>query len=155
MFTPRFLKRIQLPNIITINFVTLITSEHTHSLEIRWMVAFLSRCRIMQRLKRANNREWNIRPIRTRRKQWRFFKTKTRPQCILGWKWTFWHSQYKVLRSCAVPKSETFWRATGQSNLADSMEHCCTGQSAVVWVRTPNCWSFVAASRLYARIFHF
>ena len=34
------------------------------------------------------------------------------------------------------------WRATGQSNLADRMEDCSTGQSAVVWVRKTNFGSF-------------
>ena len=38
-------------------------------------------------------------------------------------------------QSCAVVKSEQFWRATGQSNLADRMEDCCTGERAVVWVQ--------------------
>ena len=37
-----------------------------------------------------------------------------------------------VSQSCAVAKSEKFWRATGQSNLADTMEDCSIGQSAVV-----------------------
>ena len=37
-----------------------------------------------------------------------------------------------VSQSCAVDKSEKFWRVTGQSNLADRMEDCCTGQSEVV-----------------------
>ena len=47
-----------------------------------------------------------------------------------------------VSQSCAVAKSEIFWRATGQSNLADRMEDCSIGQSAVVWVRKPNFGSF-------------
>ena len=43
----------------------------------------------------------------------------------------FWFNDCKsVSRSCAVVKSEQFWRATGQSNLADGMEDCSTGQSA-------------------------
>ena len=42
-----------------------------------------------------------------------------------------------VSQSCAVAESEKFWRATGQSNLADRTEDCSTGQSAVVWVRKP------------------
>ena len=37
-----------------------------------------------------------------------------------------------VSQSCAVAKSEHFWRATGQSNLADRMEDCSIRQSAVV-----------------------
>ena len=37
-----------------------------------------------------------------------------------------------VSQSCAVAKSEVFWRATGQSNLADRMEDYSTGRSAVV-----------------------
>ena len=37
-----------------------------------------------------------------------------------------------VSESCAVAKSESFWRATGQSNLADRMEDCFIGKSAVV-----------------------
>ena len=37
-----------------------------------------------------------------------------------------------VSQSCTVPKSEKFWRTTGQSNLADRMEDCSVGQSAVV-----------------------
>ena len=47
-----------------------------------------------------------------------------------------------VSQSCAVGKSEIFWRATGQSNFADSMEDCSTGESVVVWVRIPNIRSF-------------
>ena len=40
---------------------------------------------------------------------------------------------YKLLsQSCAVAKSRKFCRATGQSNLANRMEDCSTGQSAVV-----------------------
>ena len=39
-----------------------------------------------------------------------------------------------VSQSCAVAKSKIFWRATGQSNLADRMEDCSTGQSAVMRV---------------------
>ena len=45
-----------------------------------------------------------------------------------------------VSQSCAVATSEKFWRATGQSNLADRMEDCSTGQNAVV--RNPNIGSF-------------
>ena len=41
-------------------------------------------------------------------------------------------------QSCAVAKSDKFWRAIGQSNLADRMEDCSTGQSAVVWTRKAN-----------------
>ena len=37
-----------------------------------------------------------------------------------------------VSQSCAVAKSDKFWRATGQLNLADRMEDCSIGQSAVV-----------------------
>ena len=47
-----------------------------------------------------------------------------------------------VSRSCTVARGETFWRVTGRSNLADRMEDCSTGQSAVVWVRKPNFGSF-------------
>ena len=47
-----------------------------------------------------------------------------------------------VSRSCAVAKSGIFWRATGQSNSADRIKNCSTGQGAVVWVRKPNFGSF-------------
>ena len=43
-----------------------------------------------------------------------------------------------VSQSCAILKSEKFWRATGQSKLAGRMENCSIGQSAVVWVRKAN-----------------
>ena len=39
---------------------------------------------------------------------------------------------------CAVAKRENFWRATGQSNLADRMEDFFTGQNAAEWRRKPN-----------------
>ena len=46
---------------------------------------------------------------------------------------------YKLVsQSCAVAKSENFWRATGQSNLANRMEDCSTGQSAVVVSENEN-----------------
>ena len=35
-------------------------------------------------------------------------------------------------KSCTVVKSDKFWQATAQSNLADRMEDCSSGQSAVV-----------------------
>ena len=38
--------------------------------------------------------------------------------------------------------SEKFWWVTGQTNLADRMEDCSTGQSAAVWVWKPNFGSF-------------
>ena len=53
-----------------------------------------------------------------------------------------------VSQSCAayikssVAKSEKFWWATGQSNLADKKEDCSIGQSAIAWVRKPNFDSF-------------
>ena len=38
-------------------------------------------------------------------------------------------TKYKAVSlSCAVAKSETFWRAVGQSNLADRVEDCSTSQ---------------------------
>ena len=37
-----------------------------------------------------------------------------------------------VSHSCAVAKRRNFWQATGQSKLADRMEGCSTGQSAVL-----------------------
>ena len=45
-------------------------------------------------------------------------------------------------QSCAVAKSDKFRQATGQLNLADRMDNCSTGQSAVAWVRKPNFGSF-------------
>ena len=47
-----------------------------------------------------------------------------------------------VKEACAVAKSEKFWRAIKQSNLADRMEDCSTGQSAFVWVEKTNFGSF-------------
>ena len=47
-----------------------------------------------------------------------------------------------MLQSCAEAKSDTFWRATEQSNLADRMEDCSINQSAVVWVWKPNFGNF-------------
>ena len=40
-------------------------------------------------------------------------------------------------------KSEKFWQATGQSNLAERMEDCSTGQSEVVWERKQNFWKLL------------
>ena len=51
-----------------------------------------------------------------------------------------------VSQSCTVARSEIFWQATGQSNLADRMEDCSNGQSAVVRVRKPNFGSFAIGS---------
>ena len=54
-----------------------------------------------------------------------------------------------VSQSCAVAKSEQFWQASGQSTLADRMEDCSFGESAVVWARKPE--AFVADSRSYVK----
>ena len=54
-------------------------------------------------------------------------------------------------QSCTVAKSDKFWRAIGQSNLADRMEDRSTGQSAVVWVQKPNFWRFCCGQPLYAK----
>ena len=43
-----------------------------------------------------------------------------------------------VSQSRTVTESEKFWQATGQSNLADRMEDCFIGHSAVMWVQKPN-----------------
>ena len=56
-----------------------------------------------------------------------------------------------VSQSCAVTKSEKFWQATGQLNLADRMKNCSTGQIAVVCVRKQTLEDFVVACRLYAK----
>ena len=53
-----------------------------------------------------------------------------------------WYSVVWNTTSVDVTQVHRFWRATGQSNLADRMEYCSTGQSAVVWVRKPNFGSF-------------
>ena len=45
-------------------------------------------------------------------------------------------------QSCAVAKSEQFWRATGQSNLAGRMEDCSTSESVVVSTKT-KLWKFL------------
>ena len=47
-----------------------------------------------------------------------------------------------VSQSCTVGKSEKFWQATGQSNLVDSIKHCSTGKSAVLWELKPKSSSF-------------
>ena len=39
-------------------------------------------------------------------------------------------------------KSEQFWRATGQSNLANRMEDCSISHIAVLWEQGPNFGSF-------------
>ena len=48
-----------------------------------------------------------------------------------------------VSQSCAVTKSEIFWWDTGPSNLADRMEDCSTGHSAVVRIWKPTFGSFL------------
>ena len=51
--------------------------------------------------------------------------------CLLFY--CYFSSVYKpVSKSCAVAKSEQFWRASGQSNLANRMQDCSTGESVVV-----------------------
>ena len=52
-----------------------------------------------------------------------------------------------VSQSCAVANNESSGGATEQSNLADRMEDCSTGQSAVVWAQNQTLEAFVAASR--------
>ena len=82
-------------------------------------------------------------------------------QAPVSMSWSYWQKApnkrhtwtYKLLsQSCAVAKREQFWRATGQSNLADRMENCSIGQSAVVWVRKPHfgsfCWVHAPATCL-------
>ena len=56
-----------------------------------------------------------------------------------------------IMRSkCA--KREKVLRTTGQSNLADRMVDCSTGQSAVVWVQNQTLEAFVTASHsVYAK----
>ena len=88
--------------------------------------------------------------------QWELHETEavlsvvTRPKIItetmrmLCWYRT---NNRPVWQSCAVAKSEQFWRVSGQSNLTDSMEDCCIGQSAV---RKPNIGSF-CCSQLFVR----
>ena len=72
-----------------------------------------------------------------------------------AWSWLpsthrFRERAYKpVSQSCAVAKSDKFWRATGQSNLADRIEDCSTGQSAVVWVGRRNFWSFCCLPEVF------
>ena len=56
-----------------------------------------------------------------------------------------------VSQSCAVAKSEDFWRATGKSNLADRMEDCSTDHRAVVEFENLTLEAFVAATRLYTK----
>ena len=57
-----------------------------------------------------------------------------------------------VSQSCAIPKGEVFWRVTGQSNLADRMEDCSIGESAVVSeYENQTLEAFVAVSRLYIK----
>ena len=62
------------------------------------------------------------------------------------------HPVYKpVSQSCAVAKSDKFWGAV-KSILADRMEDCSIGQSAVCVVTKTKLWNlFFEASRLYAK----
>ena len=53
-----------------------------------------------------------------------------------------------VSQSCAVGKSEKFWRATGQSNLVDSME---LAKVQFYEYENQNLQAFVAANHLYAK----
>ena len=57
-----------------------------------------------------------------------------------------------VSQSCAVAKSDKFWRATGQSNLADRMEDCPIGQSAAMWVRKQNFLRFCCGQPLVCQV---
>ena len=56
------------------------------------------------------------------------------------------HYNKKVSKTCAVAKSDKFWRATGQSNLSDRMKDCSISQSAVLRVRKPNFGSFTCVA---------
>ena len=60
--------------------------------------------------------------------------------------------QKPVWQSCAVAKSDKFWRATGQSNLADRMEDCPIGQSAAMWVRKQNFLRFCCGQPLVCQV---
>ena len=62
-----------------------------------------------------------------------------------------WRFNKTVSQSCTVAKSEKFWWVTGQSNLADRMEDCSTGQRAVVEYENQTLEAYVAISCLYAK----
>ena len=57
---------------------------------------------------------------------------------------------FPIMRSYVAERNK-FWRATGQSNLADRMEDCFIDQSAVVWVWKPKFESFCYRSLVRMR----